>query len=287
MPKWIGPAVLPFVLAGCTHLQLERSTNNQIRTLTDLQYTQVLSNVAMFQRNPDALPFFALTASGIAQITDMGSSTDTAILNVLPGGVWGGNFGGMVSRAVQENWTVTPVTDPDKLKTMRCAYQKLMGCHWNDCDNCAKKLQDHFCAKECKEKDPKESPAACEACNNCAVPVGWYCSGRKCDVPKTACYVGHYCDVYVWVMPEGVDGLTRFTLAILDIATAVPSPPDTAQVKRIYPDGNVTGPPEKTEVIHTEGWSDGKLAPGPVTPRARLAPMFLAPNYAIPLPGSR
>ena len=55
---------------------------------------------------------------------------------------------------------------------------------------------------------------------------GWYHGGRKHDVPKDACYVAHYKDVYVWVSPEGVDGLTEFTLSVLEMASAIhPAPP--------------------------------------------------------------
>jgi hypothetical protein len=52
-----------------------------------------------------------------------------------------------------------------------------------------------------------------------AVRPGWVVVGAKKDVPKHACYVGCYCNTYVWVPPENLDTLTRFTLAILDIHT--------------------------------------------------------------------
>ena len=56
-----------------------------------------------------------------------------------------------------------------------------------------------------------------------AMMPGWYGYGRKRDVPKDACYVGNYCQTYVWVLPDHVEYLTRLSLAILDIATAVSS----------------------------------------------------------------
>jgi hypothetical protein len=52
-----------------------------------------------------------------------------------------------------------------------------------------------------------------------AVKPGWFAVGGKRDVPKHACYVGCYCNTYVWVPPENLEMLTRFTLAILDIHT--------------------------------------------------------------------
>lgn len=48
---------------------------------------------------------------------------------------------------------------------------------------------------------------------------GWIECGTKKDVPKHACWVGHYCDRYVWVTPDCEQHLAQVTLAILDIAT--------------------------------------------------------------------
>jgi hypothetical protein len=52
-----------------------------------------------------------------------------------------------------------------------------------------------------------------------ALKPGWFSVGRKRDVPRNACYVGRYCDTYVWVEPGSIESLTRLTLAILDIHT--------------------------------------------------------------------
>ena len=48
-------AILVLAATGCTHLQLERSTIHQTATLTDLQYQQVLNNLAMLLRNQNKL----------------------------------------------------------------------------------------------------------------------------------------------------------------------------------------------------------------------------------------
>ena len=44
------------------------------------------------------------------------------------------------------------------------------------------------------------------------------------DVPKDACFVAHEGKVYVWVTKEHCDDLSKFTMAILDIATAIQEP---------------------------------------------------------------
>jgi hypothetical protein len=51
---------------------------------------------------------------------------------------------------------------------------------------------------------------------------GWFCTGTKKDVPKHAPYVGCYHEAYAWVKPGGEKNLTLVTLAILDLANAVP-----------------------------------------------------------------
>ncbi len=57
-----------------------------------------------------------------------------------------------------------------------------------------------------------------------AVPSGWFGVGRWHDVPRTACYVAHQGKVYVWVTEEHRDELSKFTMQILDIATAIQEP---------------------------------------------------------------
>ena len=50
---------------------------------------------------------------------------------------------------------------------------------------------------------------------------GWFHVGRKKDVPRDACFVGHHGDRYVWVGPEGREALTEFTLTVLRISTLI------------------------------------------------------------------
>lgn len=66
---------------------------------------------------------------------------------------------------------------------------------------------------------------------DCLLPTGWFEVGKEKDVPRNACYVAHYCDTYVWVMPEGMDGFSRFTITVLDIATGEIHAPQLTVVK--------------------------------------------------------
>ncbi len=109
---------------GCTHIALERRTVNQASTLTDLQYQQVLNNLAMFACNPDAMAWHLKLTAGSIQVADQGT------------GMFGMQFGGgkpsMYSptltgqRGVLNQWTVIPAVDPDDLEPLQLAFQKAL-----------------------------------------------------------------------------------------------------------------------------------------------------------------
>ncbi|MFL5330016.1 MAG: hypothetical protein ACJ8C4_14015 [Gemmataceae bacterium] len=71
----------------------------------------------------------------------------------------------------------------------------------------------------------------------------WFCTGKREDVPKGASHVSHCGNLYVWVSPGGLDGLTRLTIAVLDIATLDPTPPPGPTTKSVqkytYKDGHI------------------------------------------------
>ncbi len=112
-------AVLP-VLGGCaTHAYLRDNTTRTTATLTDLNYQQVLNNVAMFVANPAALPSVAVVTSGTVTVTDQKAYSSSATYSpTLPFSQQGGGalpiltlfFNPSVQRQLTENWTVTPVT---------------------------------------------------------------------------------------------------------------------------------------------------------------------------------
>jgi hypothetical protein len=57
-----------------------------------------------------------------------------------------------------------------------------------------------------------------------SIPTGWFGVGRWHDVPKDACYVAHEGKVYIWVTEEHRDDLSKFTMVVLDVATAIQEP---------------------------------------------------------------
>ena len=131
-------------------------------------------------------------------------------------------------RSQQESFVLTPVNDPRKLQLMRCAYQlAVSNCGRgpvppNQCPDCNARFNTFYTGTP----DPESAhvPTISQMrdgtiTSECLKGPCWFHVGCEKDVPKCPCLlVGHYCGVYVWVCPEGRDGLTKLTLAILDYA---------------------------------------------------------------------
>lgn len=232
---------------GCaTQRALHHHTVAANITVTDIYYQQVLSNVALFIDNPASMPSFAVVTAGTVNVQDQAGGTIAPTYSpTLTTQSQGGGalpilsilFGVNSSRTISENWSTAPITDSDNIRRMRCAFQLLVGTESSECDRCEDRLKGFF-------EGGTES-------FDCMLPKGWFCVGTKCDVPDNACYVGNHCDTYVWVMPEGVDGLSRFTITVLDIATGEIHAPQRTVVKR-YKGEPTPENLESTEVTSTE-----------------------------------
>src|SRR5947209_12638093 len=108
-------------LNGCTtHLALRKDTVQTTDTLMDLQYQQVLDNVARFHANPDTTPSFAVASAGTVSVADTaGAGVSPTYSPTLTFSQQGGGalpilsllFPLTASRAVTENWSLTPITD--------------------------------------------------------------------------------------------------------------------------------------------------------------------------------
>jgi hypothetical protein len=231
---------------GCrTHLNLQKNTIHTTNTLTDINYQQVLNNVALATSNASSMPSVSVINAGTVTVADQKTvSVNAATAPTVSFGQQAGAgmpilsllFNPSASRTLTENWSMTPVTDIDNLRRIRCALQYLVlrGRQTTDCEQCVDLLNRFYLG----ESDRIE----------CLVPLGWYRTGRKKDVPRDACYVGHYGDTYAWVGPDGVEGLTRFTMTVLDLATGKPHAPMKTVVKTYKSDGSL----DNTQVTTTE-----------------------------------
>lgn len=244
MRIWRALVLFAALCTGCTHCQLSRSTVRQAGTITDLHYQQVLSNLASYHSNPDVLPHFAVVGTGGALVNDQGSvnvglewDARTIIRELLGVGA---------TREVELQWTMAPVVNPDKLRAIRCLFQLVVLGEATDRE--MDKLLKGFLGEGYLEW----------------VQRGWYGVGGRWDVPHGACYISHCGNTYVWVMPDGLEALSRLTLVVLNVATLDQAPP----------------PVQPTKTVQKYSYKDGKLdtletfiRPDPDAPSPTTAPV--------------
>jgi len=250
LPPYLGRESL-FVLicalsglatSGCaTHRALSKHTVAANLTTADIYYQQVLNNVARFAVNPASMPSFSVVAAGTVNVEDsqeagVSPNYSPTLSAVQQGGgalpILSILFGLNARRSITENWSTSPVTDSDNIRRIRCAFQYLMATETSECDKCTERLKSFMLGGT-------ES-------FECMLPREWFWVGCEDDVPCDACFVANYCDTYVWVMPDGMDGFTRFTITVLDLATGEIRAPQRTVVKRYK------GEPEPENLQTTE-----------------------------------
>jgi hypothetical protein len=219
------------LIAGCAHIQLKNNALGQYRTVGDLYQQQVLDNLAMFVYDRGSLPYFSVLSTATDTVSDMASASDlfsmgrVGVRNLF---MVTGNAATLgASRGAMDGWTANSVNDPRRLELMRCAYQlEVSGPDAipDNCPNCKHRFAEFYTGDPLsKDEDIKAQARITNFCLGTHAP--WFGCGKKCDVPKfcNCLLVGHYCGVYVWVLPDHRDELAKLTLAILDYATNQPA----------------------------------------------------------------
>jgi hypothetical protein len=116
-------AVALVCATGCTTGRLRQRTINQGSTLPELQYQQVLNNLALFAANPASLPWHVNLREGTTQITD--SVTAGSLVDLGPPAVTQPQIFG--SRTAVAQWGMSPVIDATELRLLRIAYRRAHG----------------------------------------------------------------------------------------------------------------------------------------------------------------
>jgi hypothetical protein len=283
MWKWGLVILLTPALSGCANVQLKQSTLRSASTLTDLQYQQVLDNLAMYCEDPTALPWHVNLQNGAVQIADAGSVGTIAQTDLSHAFTWSPYFTG--TRSIVTQWSTVPVTDETALRLLRLAYQIAVSYRTerdfsldlatdlahalknqtatnadlsletnlfdtlvkttlrDDTQDLKKLLPDYVSARDAilSTIDPDflapidnskyifKTALVREVTRQVDdvkgqyknIPTGWFGWGRKHDVPRDACYVGHYGNRYTWVCPAHRADLAEFTLTIINLASVV------------------------------------------------------------------
>jgi hypothetical protein len=291
--------------SGCTHLQLQKNTINQMQTVHDIQQQQVLDNLAMFVCNPNSMPYFSIATQGSSAVADQASLSLTpewqrAASGILP--FFQILFTPSASRAATENWTLNPINDSVKLSLMRCAYQRAVANCVDIAPSCidpnCNALFDAFyhppkwslplvdgqpCGACCRaaESEPAASQGkALPHVPGIVSPSGllsnccWFGWGPKESVPEgfNCSFVGHHGQMYVWVPACGRNELTKLTLLICDIAYYDPPSPPAARTVEITIGSKDASATEKSETASDTTSGPDKKVTTESKPTAPSAP---------------
>jgi hypothetical protein len=190
-------------LSGCNAHQLRFTTMRLSETVPDLQERQVIDNLARIAANPGAVPYYSVINGGTVNINDSASG-GLLELNLQHRVFPFASLFANATRSITGNWTLNPMTNPDRLRAMRAAYQIALGAEFIDPVD-EKKL-------DAIQKDQKDLQ----------IPYGCVGVGTKHDVPRGACMVSHCGKTYVWVVPGRSKDFADFALFMLNIATWIP-----------------------------------------------------------------
>ncbi|HXY37120.1 MAG TPA: hypothetical protein VEI07_23025 [Planctomycetaceae bacterium] len=212
-------------------MALKHESTHVSISVGDLYQQEVLDNLARFVDNYNAFPSFAYATQGAATITDEGSFGAGATLTHSSEAT----LSLMGSRTIADSYTLNPVNDPRKLELMRCAFQRAVSsCGYGPvesqtCPDCEATFNKFYTGDPTTKVADSLVGEVTSECLKAAPP--WFCTGPKKCVPKGCCIpVGHNCNTYVWVPPEGREYLSRLTIAIMDYAINSAPAPLTKQV---------------------------------------------------------
>jgi hypothetical protein len=125
------------LVPGCTPYRLEINTAKQAQTVVDLEYRQILDNLAMFCLNPEALPSLVTLKTGASQVGDTGSAGFLGTSGLVSAGSSTGFFSSFASsptitgtRTIVDQWGSSPVTDDNNLLLLEKAFRCALG--WKD-----------------------------------------------------------------------------------------------------------------------------------------------------------
>ena len=251
-----------FLATGCASQHLRRNTVQHASTLPDIYEMQVLNNLARFVENPEATPHFELPSSGGTNI--MGQiAAETNALNTFRE-----NFGLSANRSGATSWTLAPITDPDRLKRMKCAFQRAVGHVPANCDECCK-VQRQIITPTSEPKeivpypDGTYTPGKDECNDPCMRASCWFSTScNRRDAVNSGGPFGHYRGIFVWIPKSGRADFSALVFDILNYASKSPASARTKEVTLYFDsDGKAVSKDDAHQVVKaTIGLSDKNLS---------------------------
>jgi hypothetical protein len=163
----------------------------------------------MVAHDPAALPAYASIFAGSAQVTD---TTQLGSVTTWTPGAAAQAATPQFTRAVLGNRTLDPINSPEKLEVIRSA------CRWVIYGPTFACSRDWGGLLASPEQAPYPGRHFGVADRLARLPQGWLHVSPSRGVPSQARYKAHRGDTWVWVMPDGTEGLADFSLILQDIA---------------------------------------------------------------------
>jgi hypothetical protein len=205
-------AMTAALCAGCTTDSLERQALLQIHSTVDYRYEAVLKCLAAVAQDPSDLPSFAILSDGTSRAQDTVLLSSITLWTRALNSFAAETLGVSATRSPQDAWTIDQVADYTQLEAMRCACQWVLY-------GPERALEDHPGLLNSPADDPTPGPHFGVAGRLTQMPKEWLHVGCLRDVPTCARYRCHVGSKWVWVLAEGMEGLSDFALVLHDIAT--------------------------------------------------------------------
>jgi hypothetical protein len=199
---------------GCTALSLRRNTIDQAETYMDMNYKQVMENLAMIYCEPESLPSCSVISYGTMDVLDSLTGTTGVTMSTVP---VVGALDFPAQRTIKGNWAATPVVTPEALRALQMAFRHVL--FRDPVFSCAIGHNQYVSLAKYKACAPQGFyfGVADDLADIDATCGQWLGKGTKKEAPKDARYEAHCGDKWVWVCPNGMAGLSKFTLVVQTI----------------------------------------------------------------------
>jgi len=196
---------------GCTEQAVSNASENHAASMMELQYQQVVDNLARFVWEENSLPSHVVLTQGIAQISDKADAGVSLPFNHLGSGSVNnsntGSFNISGERQWTVNWSVKPVVEGDSLVALQGLYRDAI--HRSvppDQRNMGRSK--HSTASTGSDAWPSTQGAP------------WF----QVTAPKdeSVAYKGTYRNATVYVTSEHMEELSKFTVDVLRNSPNIP-----------------------------------------------------------------
>ncbi len=179
----------------------------------DIHQEIILQNLAKMSACPRSLPGHMRIANGVVQVNHNAGVGRSGGFSELTDGALGlDRYGPSAQVSVSQQWGSDAVANPEDVKMLQDLYRVALGYDpLPDPPSLMPGADSDSAADGSRGMEQKERLLA-------SVPApGWVHFGCRRDVPNDAVAVARHGKRFAWVRPDGIDGLSQMTLAVLGV----------------------------------------------------------------------